>query len=74
MANNRNHETNMDDLLKQVLKDDLPPEVEGQMKAQFTQFQEKAVRGLKARRKMSPIPSQSGDHLLHCRHAKLLGQ
>ena len=34
-----NHE--MDSLLKEVLKDDLPPEVESRMKRQFIQFREK---------------------------------
>jgi hypothetical protein len=36
--NNRDNDLNTDELLKQVLKDDLPPEVEGRMKANFTQF------------------------------------
>lgn len=39
------NESRTDDLLKKILKDDLPADVEGRMKAQFTQFQENVVSG-----------------------------
>lgn len=41
MANKRNNDSRTDVLLKQVLKDDLPPEVEGRMKAHFIRFRER---------------------------------
>ena len=41
MVNKRNNDSKTDDLLKQVLKDDLPLEVEGRMKAQFNQYRGK---------------------------------
>jgi hypothetical protein len=40
MTSKKDTDSRMDDLLKQVLKDDLPPDVEGRMKAQFVQFRE----------------------------------
>ncbi len=49
-----NHE--MDGLLKEVLKDDLPPEVENRMKRQFIQFREKIDQHkLKSRMKTGMI-------------------
>ena len=40
MKKENRHEAEIDDLLKQVLKDDLPPEPESRMKRQFIQFRE----------------------------------
>jgi len=39
-----NHDTKTDELLRQVLKDDLPPQVEARMKAQFMLFRENVER------------------------------
>ncbi|MFC2165248.1 hypothetical protein ACFLT2_09660 [Acidobacteriota bacterium] len=44
MANKKDSDSRMDDLLKQVLQDNLPPDVEGRMKAQFVQFKESIER------------------------------
>ncbi|MCK4932692.1 MAG: hypothetical protein KAT01_11030 [Candidatus Aminicenantes bacterium] len=48
MANKRNNDSRTDDLLKHVLKDDLPPEVEGRMKTQFIQFRERVAQDERA--------------------------
>ncbi len=48
MANKRNNDSRTDDLLKQVLKDDLPPEVEGRMKAHFIRFRERVEQDERA--------------------------
>ena len=44
MAKKTDNEMRTDDLLKQALKDDLPPDVESRMKVQISRFQEKVVR------------------------------
>jgi len=44
MTDKKDADSRLDDLLKQVLNDDLPPEVEGRMKAQFVQFEENIER------------------------------
>ncbi|MDH4217360.1 MAG: hypothetical protein OEY18_05895 [Candidatus Aminicenantes bacterium] len=44
MTNKKEKDSKMDDLLKQVFQDDLPPEIERRMKNQFIQFKENIER------------------------------
>ena len=63
MANNKDTDSRMDDLLKQVLNDDLPPDVEGRMKAQFVQFKENIDRADRVADRASMLNWQRFFHL-----------